>query len=90
MRLREARAAGGIGCINAQLIDAQSGAIFPERFERPVTDLFEMQDEIVARIANTLNAQLIAAEARRAGAAPPDPDLYFQGKLGSTKGSRLK
>ena len=75
--------------INAQLIDAQSGShLWAERFERPVTDLFEMQDEIVARIANTLNAQLIAAEARRAERAPtPDSlDLYFQGQAWVSKG----
>src|SRR6516225_6807076 len=69
--------------VNVQLIDAQSGShLWAERFERPVTDLFEMQDEIVARIANTLNAQLIAVEARRADRSPtPDSkDLYFQGE----------
>jgi TolB-like protein/class 3 adenylate cyclase/Tfp pilus assembly protein PilF len=69
--------------VNAQLIDAQSGNhLWAERFERPMTDLFEMQDEIVARIANTLNAQLVAVEARRAEHAPaPDSlDLYFQGE----------
>ena len=70
--------------INAQLIDAQSGShLWAERFERPVTDLFEMQDEIVARIANTLNAQLIAAEARRAERAPT-PEL--PGPLFSRRG----
>ncbi len=75
--------------VNAQLIDAQSGShLWAERFERPVTDLFEMQDEIVARIANTLNAQLIAAEARRAERAPtPDSlDLYFQGEAWVNRG----
>ena len=75
--------------VNAQLIDAQSGNhLWAERFERPVTDLFEMQDEIVARIANTLNAQLIAVEARRAERAPnPDSmDLYFQGEAWVNKG----
>jgi TolB-like protein/class 3 adenylate cyclase/Tfp pilus assembly protein PilF len=75
--------------INAQLIDTQSGShLWAERFERPATDLFEMQDEIVARIANTLNAQLIAAEARRAERAPtPDSlDLYFQGEAWVNKG----
>ena len=53
-----------------------------------MTDLFEMQDEIVARIANTLNAQLIAVEARRAERAPaPDSlDLYFQGEAWVNKG----
>src|SRR5271155_1751618 len=75
--------------VNAQLIDTQSGShLWAERFERPATDLFEMQDEIVARIANTLNAQLIAAEARRAERAPtPDSlDLYFQGEAWVNKG----
>jgi TolB-like protein/class 3 adenylate cyclase/Tfp pilus assembly protein PilF len=75
--------------VNAQLIDAQSGShLWAERFERPATDLFEMQDEIVARIANTLNAQLIAVEARRAERAPaPDSmDLYFQGEAWVNKG----
>src|SRR6516165_10241740 len=75
--------------VNAQLIDAQSGNhLWAERFERPVTDLFEMQDEIVARIANTLNAQLIAVEARRAERAPtPDSmDLYFQGEAWVNRG----
>ena len=75
--------------VNAQLIDAQSGNhLWAERFEKPVTDLFEMQDEIVARIANSLSAQLIAVEARRAGRAPtPDSmDLYFQGEAWVNRG----
>ena len=75
--------------VNAQLIDAQSGShLWAERFEKPVTDLFEMQDEIVARIANTLNAQLIAVEARRADRTPtPDSmDLYFQGMAWVNRG----
>ena len=40
-----------------------------------------MQDEIVARLANALNAQLIIAEARRAERAPSpnSMDLYFRG-----------
>jgi TolB-like protein/class 3 adenylate cyclase len=75
--------------VNAQLIDAQSGNhLWAERFERPMTDLFEMQDEIVARIANTLNAQFVAVEARRAERAPtPDSmDLYFQGEAWVNRG----
>ena len=57
--------------------------------------MFDMQDEIVARLANALNAQLIIAEARRAERAPsPDSmDLYFQGmsayNRGRTSGSPL-
>jgi TolB-like protein/class 3 adenylate cyclase len=68
--------------VNVQLIDAESGDhLWAERFDKPVADLFDMQDEIVARLANALNAQLIIAEARRADWAPsPDSmDLYFQG-----------
>jgi TolB-like protein/class 3 adenylate cyclase len=68
--------------VNVQLIDAESGAhLWAERFDKPVADLFDMQDEIVARLAGTLSAQLVAAEARRAEQAPdPDSmDLYFQG-----------
>src|SRR5271156_4768156 len=47
-----------------------------------------MQDEIVARLAGALNAQLVAAEARRAERAPnPDSmDLYFQGMAWLNKG----
>ena len=47
-----------------------------------------MQDEIVARLAGTLNTELAAAEARRAEQAPtPDSmDLYFQGLACHNKG----
>ena len=55
--------------VNVQLIDAESGDhLWAERFDKTVADLFDMQDEIVARLANALNAQLIIAEARRAAA----------------------
>ncbi len=68
--------------VNVQLIDAESGAhLWAERFDKPLADLFDMQDEVVARLANALNAQLTVAEARRAERSPlPDsPDLVFQG-----------
>src|SRR3984893_17978392 len=68
--------------VNVQLIDADIGNhLWAERFDKPVADLFAMQDEIVSRLANTLNAELIAAEARRAERSPhPDAmDLYFEG-----------
>jgi adenylate cyclase len=60
--------------VNVQLIDAETGNhLWAERFDKPLTDLFDMQDEIVARLANALDAQLAAAEARRAEQAP-NPD----------------
>jgi TolB-like protein len=41
--------------VNVQLIDAETGNhLWAERFDKPVTDLFDMQDEIVSRLANTL------------------------------------
>jgi tetratricopeptide (TPR) repeat protein len=51
--------------------------------------LFALQDEIVARLANALQVQLVAAEARRAERAPtPDSmDLYFQGMSWIYKGA---
>ena len=68
--------------VNVQLIDSETGNhLWAERFDKPLADLFDMQDEIVARLAGALNAQLIAAEARRAEQAP-NPELdgpYFQG-----------
>ena len=75
--------------VNVQLIDAESGDhLWAERFDKTVADLFDMQDEIVARLANALNAQLIIAEARRAERAPsPDSmDLYFQGMSAYNRG----
>jgi TolB-like protein/class 3 adenylate cyclase len=75
--------------VNVQLIDAESGNhLWAERFDKPVADLFEMQDEIVSRFANTLNAELIAAEARRAESErdPGSMDLYFQGTASLNKG----
>jgi adenylate cyclase len=51
--------------VNAQLIDAQSGAhLWADRFEEDVADLFKLQDEVVDRLANTLGNELVKAEAR--------------------------
>jgi tetratricopeptide (TPR) repeat protein len=45
--------------ITAQLVDATSGAdIWSERYDRPLRDIFSLQDEIVRRIVTTLNLQL--------------------------------
>jgi TolB-like protein len=68
--------------VNVQLIDAETGNhLWAERFDKPVADLFDMQDEIVSRLANALDTELVAAEARRAqrSANPDAMDLCFQG-----------
>jgi len=75
--------------VNVQLVDAENGNhLWAERFDKPLADLFDMQDEIVSRLANQLGAELIAAEARRAERTPnPDSiDLYFQGMASWNKG----
>jgi TolB-like protein/class 3 adenylate cyclase len=80
---------GGRLRVNVQLIDAETGNhLWAERFDKPLADLFDMQDEIVARLAGALSAQLSVAEARRAEKAPnPDSmDLYFQGFAWLNKG----
>ena len=76
--------------VNVQLVDtANRGHLWAERFDKPVGDLFDMQDEIVARLARQLGTQLIGAEARRAERAPdPDSvDLHFQGMAWLNRGS---
>jgi len=57
-----------------------------------VADLFDMQDEIVARLANQIGTELIVAEARRAERAPhPDSmDLYLQGMAFYNQGLSLE
>jgi TolB-like protein/Tfp pilus assembly protein PilF len=69
--------------VNVQLIDAETGAhLWADRFDKPIADLFDMQDEIVSRLANALHAQLTVQEARRSerSAHPSSMDLYFQGR----------
>ena len=75
--------------INVQLIDAETGKhLWAERFDKPVANLFDMQDEMVSRLANALDAELVEAEAQRAGRArhPDAMDLYFQGRACWNKG----
>ena len=69
--------------VNVQLIEAATGAhLWAERFDKPLADLFDMQDEIVARLASELNTELYSAEARRsepAGSSSGLLDLQFLG-----------
>jgi TolB-like protein/DNA-binding winged helix-turn-helix (wHTH) protein/Flp pilus assembly protein TadD len=62
--------------INVQLIDAETGAnLWADRFETDRTNLAEAQNEIVGRLARTLNVELIEAASRRIErerAADPD------------------
>jgi len=76
--------------LNVQLIDCDTRThLWAERFDKELGDLFEMQDDIVTRIAGQLGAQLVEAEARRAeGALDPDSmDLYFRARALINRGS---
>jgi TolB-like protein len=75
--------------VNVQLIEAETGAhLWAERFDKPVADLFDMQDEIVSRLANRLGQELAGAEARRAArvANLDSMDHYFLGLAFFNKG----
>jgi adenylate cyclase len=68
--------------VNAQLIDAGSGAhLWADRFEEDVADLFKLQDQVVARLANSLGYELFMTEAEKdARSKSPDAvDLTMRG-----------
>jgi tetratricopeptide (TPR) repeat protein len=58
--------------VNAQLIDAESGAhLWAEQFDTPRADLLQTQDEIIARLARAMEVQLTEVEAARLKRTPP-------------------
>jgi adenylate cyclase len=68
--------------VNAQLIDGETGAhLWADRFEESITDLFKLQDQVVARLANTLGYELTKVEAQRSAySSNPDAiDLMMRG-----------
>jgi TolB-like protein/Flp pilus assembly protein TadD len=62
--------------VNTQLIDAESAAhLWAESFDEDRGDLLAMEDDIVTRLARTLDIQLTDVEAAKAGQLRPDnPD----------------
>ncbi len=76
--------------VNAQLIDAGSGAhLWAEQFDTPRADLLQMQDAIVTHLARAVDFQLTEAEAARLKRTPtanPDAeDLALQCIAGQWK-----
>jgi adenylate cyclase len=60
--------------VNAQLIDGETGAhLWADRFGEDIADVFKLQDQVVARLANTLGYELVKAEAQR-GTHSTNPD----------------
>jgi TolB-like protein/cytochrome c-type biogenesis protein CcmH/NrfG len=62
--------------VNAQLIDAESGAhLWAEQFDAKRGDLLQTQDEIVVHLARAMEVTLTEAEAARLKRTPPaNPD----------------
>ena len=61
--------------VNAQLIDAESGAhLWADRFEEDVADLFKLQDQVVARLANSAGQSNWSRRKRQKGARSKNPD----------------
>jgi adenylate cyclase len=70
--------------INAQLIDAETGNhIWAERYDRALTDVFAVQDEISDAVATAVGPAVSDAEMHRAMRRPPTLlgawELYQQG-----------
>jgi adenylate cyclase len=68
--------------VNAQLVDGETGAhLWADRFEEDVADVFKLQDQVVARLANTLGSELVKAEAEKSthSGNPDAIDLTMRG-----------
>ena len=75
--------------VNAQLVDAETGAhLWAERFDREFGDLFALENEITARIANTLGWELIGLEVARPPAQPDALDYILRGRAELANGRR--
>ena len=79
------RRAGGRLRITAQLIDAGSDHhLWAETWDRPLTDVLDLQSDIAGRIAGALEIRLTPEERKRIGVAPTgDPvayDLYLRAR----------
>ena len=71
--------------INAQLVDTQTDfPLWSERYDREMADIFEVQDEIAHKIAESLRITLSPQEQEALAAKPTENlqayDLYLRGK----------
>ncbi len=67
------RKSGNRARISVQLIDAATGNhLWAERYDRELTDVFVVQDEITETVVATIEPQLYVAESERAKRKPPE------------------
>jgi serine/threonine protein kinase/Tfp pilus assembly protein PilF len=79
------RKAGNKIRVAAQLINVQDGYhVWAERFDRLVEDIFEVQNEVSQKIANTLKVSLTDSEKQSLAKKPTDDlkayDFYMRGR----------
>jgi TolB-like protein/Flp pilus assembly protein TadD len=79
--------AGDAVRISAELIDTKDGtAIWSEKYDRPYTDLFKLQDDITSAVAASLKTKLLGEKATLQTDRPPSENLdaynaYLQGEF---------
>jgi TolB-like protein len=67
------RRAGERVRISAQLADALDGSqVWAERYDRPIVDVFEVQDEISSAVARAIEPAISYAEQQRISRKPPE------------------
>jgi len=67
--------------VTAQLIKAQDGFhLWSKTFERKLTDVFAIQDEISAAIADALSVRILSENADKHDADPAAYDLYLRAR----------
>jgi adenylate cyclase len=76
--------------INAQLVDGTTGhPIWAERFDRDLTDIFDLQDQITEAIVAALKIRLVPAERVAIQSRPTDNpeayELYLQARYHHTR-----
>ncbi len=79
------RRAGNRLRITAQLVDAASGfPVWSERYDREMSDIFAVQDEIAHKIAEALRIKVTPQEQAELAAKPTENlqayDLYLRGR----------
>jgi len=79
------RRAGNRVRINAQLIDATNGAhLWADRYDRELTDIFAVQDEVTHQIVDALKVTLTPQESSRISEVPTTNieahDLFLRGR----------
>jgi len=69
--------------VNARLVDTESNSeLWAERFDKKLTGLFEVQDQIVGRVSRAAGLEVIDSEARRSEREhdPSAVDLVMRGQ----------